>query len=191
MSFPKKAFVFPNNRISKARICCQCWFKKISWKRTTKQQKKLRGNVFLLSPRSHAKIELNWTRTKICPKKSLTSFLQEALQLLQMGQTGFSCLELIFAIFRKWRSSELITFSFFIEYVHSKYRWSFFYKKHSLYQVLNADSNFILFHCINFYYSGVNFAGEIFVVISFTGTFFADDEKKTQKKPHKLEPAKM
>ena len=81
VSFPKKAFVFPNNRISEARICCQCWFKKISWKRKTKQQKKLRGNVFPLSPRSHAKIELIWMRTKICPKKSLTSFLHEALQL--------------------------------------------------------------------------------------------------------------
>ena len=82
VSFPKKAFVFPNNRISEAPICCQCWFKKISWKRKTKQQKKLQGNVFPLSPRSHAKIELIWTRTKICPKKSLTTFLQEALQLI-------------------------------------------------------------------------------------------------------------
>ena len=54
----KKAFLFPNNRISEARICRQGWFKKISPKRKTKQQKKLRGNVFLLSPRSHAKIEL-------------------------------------------------------------------------------------------------------------------------------------
>ena len=89
MSFPKKAFVFSNNRISEARICCQCWFKKISWKRKTKQQKKLRGNVFPLSPRSHAKIDLIWARTKICPKKSLTSFLQEALQkypILFFGQ---------------------------------------------------------------------------------------------------------
>ena len=29
-----------------------------------KQQKKIRGNVFPLSPRSHAKIELVWTRKK-------------------------------------------------------------------------------------------------------------------------------
>ena len=71
VSFPKKAFVIPNNRISKARICRQCWFKKISRKRKTKQQKKLRGNVFSLSPRSHAKIELIWMRKKIRPKKSL------------------------------------------------------------------------------------------------------------------------
>ena len=68
VSFPKKAFVFPNNRISEARICCQCWLKKISRKRKTKQQKKLLDNVFLLSPRSHAKIELIWTRKKIRPK---------------------------------------------------------------------------------------------------------------------------
>ena len=66
--FPKKSFVFPNNRISEARICRQCWFKKISRKLKTKQQKKLRDNVFLLSPRSHAKIELIWTRKKIRPK---------------------------------------------------------------------------------------------------------------------------
>ena len=78
--FPKKAFVFPNNRISEARICRQCWLKKISRKRKTKQQKKLRDNVFLLSPRSHAKIELIWTRKKIRPKKSLTSLLHAALQ---------------------------------------------------------------------------------------------------------------
>ena len=64
VSFPKKAFVFPINRISEACICRQCWLKKISWKRETKQQKKLRDNVFLLSPRSHAKIELIWTRKK-------------------------------------------------------------------------------------------------------------------------------
>ena len=64
VSFPKKVFVFPNNRISEARICRQCWFKKISRKRKTKQQKKKRGNVFPLSPRSHAKIELIWTRKK-------------------------------------------------------------------------------------------------------------------------------
>ena len=65
VSFPKKAFVFPNNRISEARICRQYWLKKISRKRKAKQQKKLRDNVFLLSPRSHAKIELIWTRKKI------------------------------------------------------------------------------------------------------------------------------
>ena len=64
VSFPKKAFVFPNNRISEACICRQCWLKKISRKQKTKQQKKLRDNVFLLSPRSHAKIELIWTRKK-------------------------------------------------------------------------------------------------------------------------------
>ena len=64
VSFPKKAFVFPNNRISEARICHQCWLKKISRKPKTKQQKKLRDKVFLLSPRSHAKIELIWTRKK-------------------------------------------------------------------------------------------------------------------------------
>ena len=64
VSFPKKAFVFPNNRISEAHICRQCWLKKISRKRKTKQQKKLRDNVFLLSPRSHAKIELIWTGKK-------------------------------------------------------------------------------------------------------------------------------
>ena len=40
VSFPKKAFVFPNNRISEARICPQCWLKQISRKRKTKQQKK-------------------------------------------------------------------------------------------------------------------------------------------------------
>ena len=55
VSFPKKAFVSPNNRISEARICRQCWLKKISRKQKTKQQKKLRDNVFLLSPRSRAK----------------------------------------------------------------------------------------------------------------------------------------
>ena len=58
VSFPKKAFVFPNNRISEARIYRQGWFKKISRKPKTKQQKKLRGNVFLLSPRSLTKIDL-------------------------------------------------------------------------------------------------------------------------------------
>ena len=49
-TFPNKAFVFPNNRISEARICHQDWFRKtctfagvISRKRTTKQQKKLWG----------------------------------------------------------------------------------------------------------------------------------------------------
>ena len=68
VSFPKKAFVFPNNRISEARICRQCWLKKISQKRKREEQKKLRDNVFLLSPRSHAKIELIWTRKKIRPK---------------------------------------------------------------------------------------------------------------------------
>ena len=67
----KESFAFPNNRISKARICRQCWLKKISRKRKTKQQKKLRDNVFLLSPRSHAKIERIWT-----------SFLHTALQLI-------------------------------------------------------------------------------------------------------------
>ena len=81
VSFPKKAFVFPNNRISEARICRQCWLKKISQKRKTKQQKKLRDNVFLLNPRSHGKIELIWTRKKFRPKKSLTSLLHAALQL--------------------------------------------------------------------------------------------------------------
>ena len=49
VSFPKKALVFPNNRISEARICCQGWFKKISRKRKTKQQKKLQGNVYFLN----------------------------------------------------------------------------------------------------------------------------------------------
>ena len=58
VSFPKKAFVLPNNRINEVRICHQGWFKKISRKLKTKQQKKLQGNVFLLNPRSHAKIEL-------------------------------------------------------------------------------------------------------------------------------------
>ena len=64
VSFPKKAFVFPNNRISEARISRQCWLKKVSRKRKEKQQKKIRDNVFLLSPRSHAKTELIWTRKK-------------------------------------------------------------------------------------------------------------------------------
>ena len=86
VSFPKKAFVFPNNRISEARICRQCWLKKISRKRKPKQQKKLPDNVFLLSPRSHAKIELIWTRKKFRPKKSLTSLLHAALQLFYLDQ---------------------------------------------------------------------------------------------------------
>ena len=42
----KENFVFPKNRISEARICRQRWLKKISRKHKTKQQKKLRGNVF-------------------------------------------------------------------------------------------------------------------------------------------------
>ena len=46
----KESFCFPNNRISEACICRECWFKKISQKRKTKQQKKLWGNVFPLSP---------------------------------------------------------------------------------------------------------------------------------------------
>ena len=84
VSFPKKAFVFPNNRISEACICCQGWFKKISRKPKTKQQKKLRGNVFLLSPRSHAKKKLSSFRgkTKNRPKKSLTWFFHAALQFI-------------------------------------------------------------------------------------------------------------
>ena len=73
VSFPKKVFVFPNNRISKARISRQCCLKKISRKRKLKQQKKLRANIFLLSPRSHAKIELIWTRKK---KSGLNSHLR-------------------------------------------------------------------------------------------------------------------
>ena len=88
VSFPKKAFVFPNNRISKARICRQCWFKKISRNRKTKQQKKLRGNVFPLSPRPHAKIELIWTRKKIRPKKPLTRLLHAALQFRHLPFTN-------------------------------------------------------------------------------------------------------
>ena len=80
----KESFVFPNNRISEARICHQGWFKKISRKRKTKQQKKLRGSFFLLSPRSHAKIELIWTRKKIKPKKSLMLFLQAPFNFLKI-----------------------------------------------------------------------------------------------------------
>ena len=80
--FQRKLLFLPNNRISKARICHQCWFKKISRKQKTKQQKKLQGNAFPLGPKSHAKIELIWTRKKIRPKKSLTSLLHEAFQLL-------------------------------------------------------------------------------------------------------------
>ena len=52
-SFPNKAFVFPNNRISEACICRQSWFRKtyisacvISRKQKTEQLKKLHGNVF-------------------------------------------------------------------------------------------------------------------------------------------------
>ena len=99
VSFPKKAFVFPNNRISEARICRQCWFKKISRKRKTKQQKKLRGNVFPLSPTSHAKIELIWTRKKkIRPKKSLTWLLQAALQLTSGGKASFTLKQTVWYI---------------------------------------------------------------------------------------------
>ena len=61
-SFPKKAFVFRNNRISEVRVCLQGWFMKncafacvFLQKRTTKQRNKLRGNVFPLSPTSHQK----------------------------------------------------------------------------------------------------------------------------------------
>ena len=82
MSFPKKAFVFPNSRISEVRICHQGWFKKISRKRKTKQQKKLWGNVYFLNPRSHAKLRSFRGKTKNWPKKSLTWFFHAALQLL-------------------------------------------------------------------------------------------------------------
>ena len=47
----------------------------------SKTAKKLWGNVFPLSPRSHAKIELIWTSKKIRPKKSLMRLLHKALQL--------------------------------------------------------------------------------------------------------------
>ena len=54
VSFPNRPFVFANNRISKAHICRQGWFRKtctfacvISWKRTTKQQKNT-GQCFLV-----------------------------------------------------------------------------------------------------------------------------------------------
>ena len=91
-SFPKKAFVFPKNRISKACIYHQGWFKKFSRKQKTKQQKKLPGIVFPFSPRSHAKIELIWMRKKIRPKKSLTGtwFLQAPCQLFACLRTGMS-----------------------------------------------------------------------------------------------------
>ena len=55
-SFPNKAFVFPNNGISEASICCQGWFRKtctfacvISLKRMTKQQKKITGQYSSVS----------------------------------------------------------------------------------------------------------------------------------------------
>ena len=84
VSFPKKAFVFPNNRISEARICCQCWFKKISRKRETKQQKKLQGNVFLYVQGHMQKLSSFGRGKKIWPKKSLTWLLHEAVQMVSM-----------------------------------------------------------------------------------------------------------
>ena len=71
-SVPKKAFVFPNNRISEAHICHQGWFKKISWKWKTKQQKKLRGNVFPLRAKFTCK---NWARLDEEKKFGLRSHL--------------------------------------------------------------------------------------------------------------------
>ena len=92
VSFPKKAFVFPNNRISEARICRQCWFKKISQKRKTKQQKKLCGNVFPLSPRSHVKIELIWTRKKFSLKSHLRACCTKPFNFFAHHQSDWACM---------------------------------------------------------------------------------------------------
>ena len=72
VSFPKKAFVFPNNRISGARICCQGWFKKISWKRKTKQQKKITGRCFPFKSKVTCK---NWAHLEAKQKTGLKSHL--------------------------------------------------------------------------------------------------------------------
>ena len=82
VSFPKKAFVFPNNRISEARICRQRWLKKISRKRKTKQQKKLQGECFPVKSKVTCKNWAHLETKKIRPKRSLTWLLHEALQLL-------------------------------------------------------------------------------------------------------------
>ena len=73
VSFPKKAFVFPNNRISEACICRQGWFKKISRKRKTKQQKKLRGNVYFLKSKVTCK---SWGHLEAKQKTGLQSHLR-------------------------------------------------------------------------------------------------------------------
>ena len=46
VSFLKRAFVFPNNRISKARICHQCWFKKNFSKTKNRTADKITGQCF-------------------------------------------------------------------------------------------------------------------------------------------------
>ena len=83
VSFPNKAFVFPNSKIGEAQICHQGWFRK-TWIFACVISRTAEKFVFPLSPRSHAKIQLIWMPKKnsffFCiqtkekrPKKSLTS----------------------------------------------------------------------------------------------------------------------
>ena len=83
-SFPNKAFVFPNNRISEAHICHQGWFRKtctiacvISRKRKTKQQ----GQCFPVKSKVTCKNWAHLGQKKKTPKKSLILLMHASLQL--------------------------------------------------------------------------------------------------------------
>ena len=98
VSFPKKAFVFPNNRISEARICRQCWLKKISRKRNTKQQKKKTGQRFPVKSNK----ELVARRPSISIKMLYTTFYNSIYILLVATMTFKGTLSVFQITFKVW-----------------------------------------------------------------------------------------
>ena len=64
--------------IAHASIFCP----RFSQKQSANQPKKLQGNVFLLNWKAQAKIQVLLKKKKIYPKKSLTTVLHQAIQLL-------------------------------------------------------------------------------------------------------------
>ena len=57
---------------------------RFSQKQSANQPKKIQGNGLLLNIKAHAKIQALLKEKKFYPKKSLTSLLHQAIQLLQV-----------------------------------------------------------------------------------------------------------
>ena len=91
---------------------------------------------------------------------------------MRLGQIGFSCWELIFAIFRRYPVPSIDIIFVFIEYVQEKYIFSnntTVCVSISLYTALFLDGiDKTVFSCCEFklenIYSGVNFGGNFYLL---------------------------